>query len=184
MKSTKISLLVESLLIVFVILTGCQHENVSNITDSNKTVPDYHKLFELELYSDKQTYKSTDKIKIWATIKYIGNNDQVKIWHGDPTVTFNISDGKEFNIGGIINTILTSTMLENGELYKFDYAKNGGYSNDDANADFWKKFYEEKDLYLPEGEYTIKASGAFSLTENLEESKNNLSKQINISIVN
>ena len=184
-------------LICCITLTGCSKpgKNDGNSISSSDTVgktqvsevtadneQDYNKLFELELYSDKQSYKTTDKIKIWATLKYVGSNSQVKIWHGDPYISFFISDGKDFNIGGIINTILTSTILEKDKLYSFDYSKYGGYSSDDPKADFWEKFYEEKDLYLPEGEYTIKVGGAFSLTENSKESKNNLSKEIRITV--
>ena len=145
---------------------------------------DYSKLFELELYSDKETYKTTDKIKLWATLKYIGNNDQIKIWHGDPYISFYISDGKEFNTGGAIQDLLTSTILEKDKIYNFDYSKNGGYSEDDSKADYWREFYAQKDLYLEEGEYTVKVSGAFSLTEDTEKSKSNLSKELKIKVVN
>lgn len=183
MKSIKIILLTISFLILSVFLTGCQRENISTVKETDEAVQEYNKLFELELYTDKQTYKTTDKISIWATLKYVGNNKQIKIWHGYPSISFYISDGKEFNIGGITNTILTSTTLEKDKLYQFDYSKNGGYSSDDPKADFWKKFYEEKDLYLPEGEYSIKVSRAFSLTENTEESKGSLSKELKIKVV-
>lgn len=183
MKSIKILLLTISFLILSVFLIGCQHEKISTVKETDETVQEYNKLFELELYTDKQIYKTTDKISIWATLKYVGNNKQIKIWHGYPSISFYISDGKEFNIGGIILTTLTSTMLEKDKLYRFDYSKNGGYSNDDPKADFWKRFYEEKDLYLPEGEYSIKVSKAFSLTENAEESKGDLSKELKIRVV-
>lgn len=145
---------------------------------------DYNKLFELELYSDKEIYKTTDKIKIWATLKYIGNNDQIRIWHGDPYISFHISDGKEFNSGGIFQDLLTSTILEKDKIYNFDYSKNGGYSEDDPKADYWREFYAQKDLYLEEGEYTVKVGGAFSLTEDTEKSKSNLSKKLKIKVVN
>ncbi len=158
--------------------------NIQGSAESADNGQDYNKLFELELYSDKQSYKTTDRIKIWATLKYIGSDSKIKIWHGDPYISFFISDGKDFNIGGIINTILTSTILEKNKLYSFDYSKNGGYSSDDPKADFWKKFYEEKDLYLPEGKYSIKVGGAFSITESPSESKNNLAKEIKISVKN
>lgn len=183
MKRIRNSLLAISFLIIFVIFTSCQQKNVLTITDVDETQQDYNELFEMELYSDKQTYKTTDKIKIWATLKYIGNNSEVKIWHGDPYISFYISDEKKFNIGGIVDTILRFTTLEKDKLYEFDYVKNGGYSSDDPDADFWKKFYEEKDLYLPEGEYSIKVGGAFSLTENPEESKSNLSRELKIKVV-
>jgi hypothetical protein len=145
---------------------------------------DYNKLFELNLYSDKHTYKTKDKIKIWATLKYIGNNSQVKVWHGDPYVSFSITDGKSFETGGVFLDILTSTILDKDKLYTFDYVKSGGYSEDDPNSAYLKKFYQEKDLYLPEGEYTIKVGGAFSLNQDTEKSKSNLIREIKIKVEN
>jgi len=175
-----------------VLLVGCKSVDTVSIKEQEKTLQvleakeqnekDYNKLFDLELYSDKEIYKTTEKINIWATLKYIGDNNQIKIWHGEPYICFYISDDEEFNIGGIICSILTSTILEKDKLYKFDYAKNGGYSEDDPKADFWKEFYSEKDLYLPAGEYTVKVWGHFSLMEDTEKSKSNLSKEIKIKV--
>lgn len=156
--------------------------NVDTSKEASEEIPeDYNKIFELNLFSDKTIYKTTENIKIWATLKYIGSNSQVKIWHGLPYINFGISDGKEFNIGTAVASILTSTLLEKDKLYSYDYVKSGGYSADDPKADFWKAFYEEKDLYLPEGNYTITVGGAFSLTDNSANS--NLSKIINITVV-
>jgi hypothetical protein len=155
---------------------------VSSTGESIENVQDYNKLFELNLYSDKQEYKITDKIKIWATLKYIGNNGQIRIWHALPYISFSITDGKTFKTGDLFNTVLTSTVLVKGKLYKFNYAKSGGYSADDPNADFWKKFYQEKNLYLPKGEYTVKVGGAFSIFEDTEKSNSNLVKEIKIKI--
>lgn len=177
------------ILLVFAIVfsTGCLNKTVSTVGQANKTVAEvdetrqeYNKLFKLEIYSDKKAYKTTDKIKIWATLKYIGKNSHIKIWHGDPYISFYISNGKDFNIGGIVAAVLASTELEKEKLYRFDYSKSGGYSADDPKAEFWKKFYAEKDLYLPEGEYTIKVDTAFSLTEKQEANKSALSKELKI----
>lgn len=175
---------ITSILFIVPLITGCQKTNNINAIQEEKTEYDYSKLFELKLFSDKEIYKTTDKIKIWATLKYIGDGDKVKIWHGYPYISFFITDGKEFNIGGITSTILVSTILEKNKLYTYDYEKNGGYSNDDPKAEFWKKFYEGKDLYLPEGEYTIKVNRAFTLTDKSEYSKDNLFKELKIKVVN
>lgn len=148
--------------------------------ESAETDQQYAKLFELNLYSDKTTYKTTEKITIWATLKYIGENEKIKIWHADPYISFTITDGKDFNTGGAFDEILATTELGKGQLYRFDYSKSGGFAAEDPKAEFWKKFYAEKDLYLPEGEYTIKVSTAFSLTENIGESESSLSKELKI----
>lgn len=148
--------------------------------EADETAQNYSELFELNLYSDKTTYKTTDKIKIWATLKYIGDNSKIKIWHANPYISFSISDRKDFNTGDTFDDILTTTELEKGKLYRFEYSKSGGFAAEDPMAEFWKKFYSEKDLYLPEGEYTVKVSTAFSITENIAENKNSLSKEFKI----
>jgi len=160
--------------IIFCIsLTSCSKVNYKNV--------DYNKLFELKLYTDKQTYKTTDKIKIWATLRYVGNKKQIKIWHSKPYISFSITDGKEFEIRSISDCILYSTILIKDQLYEFSYKKSGAFSKDDPKAEYWKKFFEEKDLFLPSGEYTISVSGAFSLSQD-DNSINNLKKEIKIKV--
>jgi len=168
-------------LILFGFLIGCQSKEAVQVEESTKEGQDYNKLFELELYSDKQVYKITDKIQIWATLKYVGSKNQIAIWHGDPSINFYITDGKAFNTGGAISSILASTTLERDKLYRFNYAKSGGYANDDLNADFWNKFYSEKDLILPEGEYEVKVVGVFSISKE-DRSNSGISDKINIKV--
>jgi len=180
MKKNAILMVSIIFLILCVLLIGCQTKESVQVEESNKG-QDYNKIFELKLYSDKQVYKSTDKIQIWATLKYVGSKNQITIWHGDPSINFYISDGKAFNTGGIISTILTSTTLERDKLYRFNYAKSGGYANDDSNADFWKKFYSEKDMILPEGEYEVKVVGTFSISKE-DISNGGVSDKINIKV--
>jgi hypothetical protein len=138
--------------------------------------------FEMNLFSDQEVYKSTDKIQIWATLEYMGDGDTVKIWHGNPYVVFSITDGKDFSSGYIVQDILASTILDRGELYSFDYQKSGGWGADDPSAAFWENFYSEKDLMLPAGEYTVTASGAFSLNGNMAGSRSALSCKLEIKV--
>ncbi|MCL2476561.1 hypothetical protein [Candidatus Bathycorpusculum sp.] len=121
-------------------------------------------VFEMNLFSDKEVYKTTDAIQIWATLEYTGDNDTIEILHGIPYMSFVISDGKNFTTGGICQTILTSSILEKGEIYHFDYQKSGAWNQDDPDAGFWENFYSEKDLFLPAGEYTVTLKGDFYLT--------------------
>ena len=153
--------------------TGEQGESSASCTENG---------FEMRLYSDKQVYKSAETIKIWATLAYVGDDDTVTIWHGDPYMRFSITDGGDFNADGVSHTILTSTVLKKGELYRFDYEKSGGWSADDPDAAFWEAFYQEEDLYLPAGEYTITVRGAFSLDENVADSQSGLLCELRIKV--
>ena len=150
--------------------------------ETDETAQDFSKLFELKLHSDKAAYSTTDKIKLWATLKYTGSNSHITIWHGTPYISFYISDGKDFNIGGIAFDDLTSTDLNKDELYRFDYIKNGAYTADDPKVDFWKRFYSEEDLYLPEGEYTVKVCTDFKLTKGAQKNRPYLSDEFKIMV--
>ncbi len=200
MKYSKIMIFAVSVFTIF-ILTGCQNKTVITEGKTNTGVVEADEvkevkevevvekvdemkegldnLFELNLFLDKTEYKTTDKIKIWATLKYIGENNKIKIWHGNPYISFYISDGKDFNTGGAVEDILISTELEKEKIYHFNYSKSGGFTSEDPKAEFWKKFYGEKDLYLPKGEYSIKVSTAFSLTDNMKENID-ISKELKI----
>jgi len=120
--------------------------------------------FEMRLFSDKKEYRTNEKIRLWATLEYIGNKDSIQIWHGGGFMLFYITDGEDFNLEPIITLPLLSTTLERGRVYAFDYYKSGGWGTDDPKADFWEQFFKEQDLFLPQGNYTITLRGAFSLT--------------------
>jgi hypothetical protein len=60
---------------------------------------------------------------------------------------------------------LKTTIIKKNVVYKFDFQKSGGFSADDPKADFWSKFYADRDLRLPVGTYTIIAAASFMLNE-------------------
>jgi hypothetical protein len=84
---------------------------------------------------------ASEQIFILATLEYIGDEDTVTIWHGDPYILFSISDGKDFNSDGIFAASSGSIVLSKAETYRFDYQKSGGWGADDPNAGFWEKIY-------------------------------------------
>ncbi|MCX7745977.1 MAG: hypothetical protein N2645_03655 [Clostridia bacterium] len=150
---------------VLVFSSGCN----STISESSGDIVDSEEVFKFHLYSEKSTYKTTEKIKIWSTIEYIGKNKDITVWSANPPINFIISDGKDFKTGGSVRTVSKSTVYKKGIEYRYDFEKSGGYSADDPRADFWKKFYTEKDLYLPEGVYTVSSGFGFSKSSNSKE---------------
>lgn len=174
-------------------LTACGEQKKNDVTDGAQTegaatgsgevvAVGEANGFELKLYADKSTYSTSEEIDLWATLEYKGDQKKIRIWHGEPYITFTISDGKEFHTGGMIMTILTSTELERGEIYAFLYRKSGGFSESDADADFWKEFYAEEALKLPAGTYTVTVSGAFHTSQDMrpEEKGPSCSLQIEV----
>jgi len=172
--------------IIFTILLGliggCYPADKATSKESLQPAEDLKKDFKLNLYTDKNDYKQDEQIKIWAVLEYIGPDDQITIWHGDPYISFTITDGKNFNTGGGVFSVLTSTVLYKGKIYTFNYIKSGVYDNNSPDAAFWQEFYNQKELYLHKGSYTIKVQGAFSINESGNNVGNNLFEETNINV--
>ena len=142
---------------------GTASENTASQIEAETTEND----FCLTLYADNSAYSTDDAIQIWATLEYVGGDNSVTIWHGDPYIVFSITDGADFHVSGLVHDSLTSTILQKGQLYHFDYVKSGGYETLAPDADFWREFYHEEELKLPAGTYTVSVDGAFYLSEDV-----------------
>jgi len=140
--------------------------------------------FVMTINSDKRTYSTSDIIKIWGTLEYVGDKETVEIWHGCPFMLFSIAgaSGDALEIGNVLGwsvvDVLASSELERGGVYHFEYIKSGGWSGDDPKAEYWENFFSETDLILPEGEYTITLDGGFGLSERTSDNPSGLRAEL------
>lgn len=142
-------------------------------------------IFELKMYIDKDKYTHDEIINCYATLEYIGEEDSIKVYSGDPLVGFALKDDKYFNEGYFTKDVLSTTKIKKGEIVRFDYVKSGAWADEDPNAGFYQKFYSEKDLTLPTGTYEISATIACSLDiNNLLGSKYKKSVSAHIVVIN
>jgi hypothetical protein len=128
--------------------------------------------FRIMTYIDKLDFKENEEIKLYSTIEYIGTEDAITIWSGDPYLNYTIFDGTDYYSQGIALSILKTTELKKGEVYTLPFVKNGGFSQDDPKAKFWEQYFSEKELRLPKGNYTFRAYTDFHLDPDLKESVN------------
>ena len=142
--------------------------------------------FVMTLNADDFSYSTTDVIRIWGTLEYTGDSDTVEIWHGCPFMSFSIAGGDEFDFGDVMGgfrvDVLASSVLERGKVYHFEYQKSGGWGADDPDADFWEYFFNEKDLIMPVGEYTITLVGDFGLSERVMDSASGLRAELSFNV--
>jgi len=117
--------------------------------------------FIMTLNSDKLNYRRRDTIRIWGTLEYVGENETIKISHGCPFMVFSLT-GNGFDLYGFQFHISTSSVLERGMVYRFDYQKTVSWDPRAPDAEFWENFANEPDLRLPRGEYTVTLTGSFS----------------------
>jgi uncharacterized protein YkuJ len=147
-----------------------EKSSASNIEEksstSNIAVSMKDEMFELRMYVDKDTYTHDEVINCYATLEYIGDKDSIMVYSADPLVGFALKDDKYFDGEYATQDQLITTTIKKGEIVRFDYAKSGGWTGEDPNADFYQKFYSEKELILPAGKYEISATIACSLDVN------------------
>lgn len=159
-----------SLFFCIILLTSAGCGGKTKIKESEKpsdiVVSLKDEIFELTMYIGKDTYTHNEIVNCYATLEYIGEEDDIVVYSADPLVGFSLKDDKYFGGGHIVNDILMTTKLEKGKIVKFDYVKSGGWTDDGPNANFYKKFFSEKELILPAGKYEISASIACSFDEN------------------
>jgi len=174
------------LFITLLILVGCNSnpetpgEQILEVSEGKFVSQD--NMFRLTMYLDKLEFNHDEKINIHSTLEYIGKKKEVSIWHGYPYINYTITNGQDFSTGGITMPVLTSSKLKNGEIYEFPYKKTGGYSEEDSNAEFWREFYKEKDLYLPKGKYKVKVYCNFSLNKDNPNSDYNNQIEVEITV--
>ena len=87
MKSIKISVL---FLVFLLALVACQ--NPQKQVQQVQIVAGKTNDFTLKLYTDNSVYSTDEAIKIWATLEYVGDENSITIWHGDPYIVFSITD--------------------------------------------------------------------------------------------
>jgi hypothetical protein len=171
-------------LIVTLLFTACGAKNVktqepSTLDPATKKLMSEPKLihkddqFEMKLNIAKTKFKVGEPIVYSASLTYIGNNKSILIWGGHTYILFSVTDGKKIKMEGVNTLELTATKLNQGETHEYPFFKSGGYTANDPDAGYWKKFYAEKDLILPAGTYLITARSFFSLTEKVIDSHYN-----------
>ncbi|MBR0600283.1 hypothetical protein [Sinanaerobacter chloroacetimidivorans] len=125
--------------------------------------------FLVKTYIEKLQFKEAEEISLYSTIEYIGEKDSIDIWSGEPYFHHIIYKNGEVFSGDFTLNILKKTELKKGEIYTIPFSKSGGFSEDDPDADFWREFYSEKTLRLPNGEYTFSAITSFTLDKEQQE---------------
>ena len=170
-KNIKISVL---LFILLMALAGCENPEKQEQTETDKTDDIASKTTQIEaetkendfclkLYADNHVYSTDEAVKIGAALEYIGDENSFTIWHGDPYLVFSITDGADFYLSDFVHDILIRTELKKGEQYH-------------------REFYQEKDLKLPAGTYTISVDGAFYLSEDIASAEKGPSCELQITV--
>ena len=159
----KRKLLAIAMLFFVFTLSSCQKQDTTPIVtrEGRQVAQTSDDNFHIILFSEKDIYSETEEVNILATIQYIGSNDSIDIYSGEPYAGFTVeSEGVEY-ISNLVETILKTTTLEKDVIYEFPLIKVGGFSEDAEDADFWRDFYSEEKMLFPTGQYQVTFSTGF-----------------------
>lgn len=157
--------------------TNEETKKKESVLDEYKVMNSHSKVrvkdFIYRIVSEKQEYENNEKVKIYAELEYVGNDDQVTIYHGESPFYFNLKERtRNYDIGYLMNQPLVKTTIVKGKPFREEYiVGNGGYSGDDPKeyVDFMKKIIDTK--RLPYGYYILNGSAEFYV-ETVKNGKN------------
>lgn len=177
------------LLIIFVLILSACYETPTHEEDNESTEYssiDYDKYVSEDEYFRVTTYvqseiQRSEPIEIFTTIEYIGEKDKIRVWHNLPNFGYTFVNEKgyesiiindhyiaytDFDKGQILTVPVVSPMFIVTHVDTEDYQK---YVNE---IRVMNDQIEESHIWLPPGEYTIRAECRFSLTKELVEYSN------------
>ncbi len=164
--------LILAVFLLFTILTaGCQSSHsvdnrdlekyeVSQTSDENVQGD-----FIFRIKSEKGEYGVGEDIELYGEIEYIGEKEEVTIYHSSSAVLFPMREKiRGYEIGSAVNDIGLSTTIKKGKPYREEYGKSGSYSEDQDPQDyvnFMKEFLNASGF--PAGYYVVQGSTDFSV---------------------
>lgn len=180
MKRNKIFMLI---LVLVLILAGCSQvgSNREAAGEGPMVFEARNENFAIKTYIDKLEFNENEEIKLYSTIEYIGKNESIRIWSGEPYFHHLIHDGDKCINSSVVLDVLKETVLKKGEVYTIPFSKSGGFTQEDPDVKFWEKYFSEKELRLPAGDYTFTAVTDFCLDMD-QEKKVTLKTEVKVKV--
>jgi hypothetical protein len=119
--------------------------------------------FIYRLVTEQHEYEASDSVKVYAELEYIGEKEEVTIYHAASPFYFNIVEKtRGYLIGYNMDEPLIASTLKKGEPLREEYVNSGGFSEqDDADyIEFIKDFWENG---FPSGYYVVDGTAEFYL---------------------
>jgi hypothetical protein len=121
--------------------------------------------FVFRLVSEKEEYNESEEVELYGELEYVGEKDEVTIHHSSSAILFPMEEKvRGYDIGFAVNDIGNATTLQQGEPYREEYVKSGGYSRDQDPEDYitFIQDFLNRDGFLP-GYYVVNGFADFSI---------------------
>lgn len=150
------------LLFTFIFI-ACSHEgnNTEEALEEDQIVSETDAGdFILRLVSEQAVYETGEKITITGKLKYVGDEEELKILHAESPFMFDIVEvTRGTEIPFHMTYISRDTTLKHGQWYQEEYEKQTLYNADDNQAEFMNSFMKEEGF--PAGEYEVEVRSEF-----------------------
>lgn len=165
------------IMLIMTILVSCTTQNniadeLDNYDVSNLSYEVAKGVFVYRLVTKMGEYQENEPVKVYAELEYIGEKDEITIFHAASPFYFPIKEKvRSYDIGYSMDEPLLRTTLKQGEPLREEYVKSGGYSeqNEEEYVAFMKNFFEIDGF--PIGHYVVDGFADFYIEtgENGEE---------------
>lgn len=148
------------------LITGCNSTENKQITNSNQVLESKQEIkdgdFVYRISTEKEQYDENGPIKIIAELEYVGEKEQVEIFHAASPFSFPmVEKTRNYLIDYPMNEPLLSTTILKGTPLREEYTGGaGGYSMEDGKeyVNFMKRIMDEK---FPSGVYEVNGVASF-----------------------
>ena len=125
--------------------------------------------FIYRLFTEKEEYLSNEAVKMYAELEYIGDQDEITIFHAASPFYFPIEEKiRGIQIPYPMPEPLLSTTLKKSQPFRQEYTSSGAYSEEDEKEykDFMKDFIQNG---FPLGYYVVDGFADFFIEINPNE---------------
>lgn len=171
--------------VMITILIGCNSSNDHQAVQPtiSETKDGY---FIYRLVTEKEKYAQGEPVKIYAELEYIGDEEEVTIYHADSPFHFPITEkARNYELGYAMNMPLLSTALIKGEPLREEYIPGNGTGYGETDKEDYVNFIKELwENGFPIGIYVVNGYANFSVTdENGVEEQFTIKGQIEFEVI-
>ncbi|SDI44974.1 hypothetical protein SAMN05192534_1592 [Alteribacillus persepolensis] len=177
-----------TILFIF-LLASCNLEDVNSDTSKGKNNKSSKQVSEVteddfiyRLVSEKGQYEANEQVGIYAELEYVGDKDEIKIFHAASPFHFPMYEKtRGYEIGYIMEEPLLTTTITKGEPLREEYKGSGVYSAEDSEE--YVNFIEAiNDNQFLAGHYEVNGFADFYVQTNDSKREYKIKSQVEFKV--
>lgn len=136
--------------------------------------------FKLKLFVENKVYAPEEPIHVYASIEYIGEDEEITIKYGKPYMQFEILGDNGFNLSAHSFGEELQMTIQKNTIYEFALTRSG-YLVGEIDEEMYEVFYRDEYIRFVEGTYDVRFRTDFSYLD--YSSENFMSVQTTIVVI-